>query len=98
MPQFSNVSVGEAQAKSATGKRAVLLREYMGYIDRLQPGGAGSLRIGPGETTQAVRRRLGAAAKATGKSLAIRRTEDTIFFWVAQGDGRRRRGRPRKQV
>jgi hypothetical protein len=98
MPQFSNVSVEEAQAKSATGKRSELLHEYMGYLEQLRPGGAGSLSVGPGETTQAVRRRLSAAAKATGKQLAIRRTADTIYFWVAEGNGRRRRGRPRKQA
>jgi hypothetical protein len=98
MPQFNNVSVEEAQAKSSTGKRAELLQEYSDYLDQLKPGGAGSLKVGPGETTQAVRRRLGAAAKAAGKPLAIRRTADTIFFWIVEGDGRRRRGRPRKQV
>ena len=98
MPQFNSLSVGEAQARSATGKRAELLQEYMGYLNQVQPGGAGSLRVGPGETTQAIRRRLGAAAEAMGTHLTIRRTDDTIYFWVTEGNGRRRRGRPRKQV
>ncbi len=98
MPQFINLSVEEAQAKSATGKRAELLNEYMGYLSRLQPNGAGSLRVGPGETTQAVRRRLGAAARVMGIRLTIRRTADTIYFWTTEGNGRRRRGRPRKQL
>ena len=97
MPQFSAVSIEEAQAKSATGKRAELLHEYMGYVSQVQLGGAGSLRVGPGETTQAVRRRLTAATQAMGTSLTVRRTADTVYFWVAQGNGRRRRGRPRKQ-
>ena len=96
MPQFSSLSVGEAQAKSATGKRAELLTEYIGYLRQLQPGGAGSLRVGPGETTQALRRRLGAAARAVDTRLTIRRTADTIYFWATEGNGRRKRGRPRK--
>ena len=97
MPQFSAVSIDEARAKPATGKQAELVNEYMGYLNQLLPGTAGSLRIGPGETTQAVRRRLTAAATAMGTSLTVRRTADTVYFWVTEGNGRRRRGRPRKQ-
>ena len=89
--------MAEAQARAVTGKRADLLNEYMGYLNQLLPGTAGSLRVGPGETTQAVRRRLTAAATAMGTSLTVRRTADTVYFWVTEGSGRRRRGRPRKQ-
>ena len=97
MPQFNAVPMEEARARSATGKRAELLNEYMTYLNQLLPGTAGSLRIGPGETTQAVRRRLGAAAAAMGIGLTVRRTADTVYFWPTEGNGRRRRGRPRKQ-
>ena len=93
MPTFALLTIPEAQARSATGKRAQLLHEYMDYLQRVPAGQAGQLQAGAGETTNAVRRRLGAAAKATGRSLVIRRSNDTVYFWVQQGNGRR--GRPR---
>lgn len=94
MPAFSTLPIGEARARSATGKRAALLQEYVGYIERVAPGEAGKLEAGAGETTQAIRRRLNAAATALGKRLEFRRTEDTVYFWLSDG---RRRGRPRKK-
>ena len=48
-----------------------------------------------GETTNAVRRRLGAAALALGKTLTIRKAENTVYFWIETGNGRRRGRRPR---
>lgn len=93
MPRFDVLTIPEAQARSATGKRAQLLQEYMDYIQRVPSGQAGELQAGPGETTNAVRRRLGAAAKATGKTLVIRRAENVVYFWVQQGNGRRSRVR-----
>ncbi len=38
MPTFSTLPIGEARARSATGKRAALLQEYVGYIERVAPG------------------------------------------------------------
>ena len=93
MPTFSTLPIGEARARSATGKRAALLQEYVGYIERVGPGEAGKLESGEGETTQAIRRRLNAAAEALGKRLEFRRTADAVYFWASDG---RRRGRPRK--
>ncbi len=93
MPTFSTLPIGEARARSATGKRAALLQEYVGYIERVAPGEAGKLEAGEGETTQAIRRRLNAAAAALGKNLEFRRTADAVYFWSSEG---RRRGRPRK--
>ena len=98
MPRFEVLPINEAQANSATGKRAQILREYMGYIEQVPPGQAGRLQAGAGETISAVRRRLGAAAKALGKSLTIRRTNDQVYFWVEGQDGRRRRGRRPKNA
>ncbi|MCY4582774.1 MAG: hypothetical protein OXE50_08265, partial [Chloroflexi bacterium] len=60
---------------------------------RRPPGRAGRPPRGEGETTQALRRRLNAAAEARGTSLDIRRTASAVYFW---GGDRRRRGRPRK--
>ena len=85
MPTFSMLPIGEARARSATGKPTALLQEYVGYIQRVAPG--------EGETTQALRRRLNAAATALGKKLDFRRAENAVYFWSAN---RRRRGRPRK--
>ena len=93
MPTFSTLTIGEARARSATGKRAALLQEYVGYIERVAPGEAGKLEAGEGETTQAIRRRLNAAAQALGKSLEFRRNDNAVYFWSSEG---RRRGRPRK--
>ncbi len=93
MPTFSTIPVAEARARSATGKRAALLQEYVGYIERVAPGEAGKLEAGEGETTQAIRRRLSSAAEALGRNLEFRRTATTVYFWPSEG---RRRGRPRK--
>ncbi len=93
MPTFGTLSIGEARARSATGKRAEVLKEYVGYIQRVAPGEAGMLQAGEGETTQAIRRRLNAAAEALGKRLEFRRTGNAVYFWSSEG---RRHGRPRK--
>ena len=94
MPAFRTISIAEARANTATGQRAALLHEYMGYVQRVPPKEAGVLEAVEGETTQAIRRRLGAAAEALGKELVVRRAGDTVYFWASDG---RRRGRPRKQ-
>ena len=94
MPTFELISQQEALARTTTGKRAQVLQEYVGFIDQLKPGQAGTLRASEGETLGAVRRRLGAAARLQGKNLVIKRTADDVFFWL--GEARRRRGRPRK--
>jgi hypothetical protein len=96
MPTFQVLPINEAQANSVTGKRAQILHEYMAYVEQVPAGQAGSLSASSGETISAVRRRLGAAAKALGKTLTIRRTDQRVYFWVAGQDGKRRRGRPRK--
>ena len=93
MPTFGTLPIGEARAKSATGKRAALLQEYVGYIEGVASGEAGMLEPGEGETTQAIRRRLTAGAAALGKDLEVRRTAGAVYFWAREG---RRRGRPRK--
>ena len=97
MPRFDLVSREEAARKAATtGKRAQVLREYLGYIEQLSEGRAGRLQAGEGETLVAVRRRLGAAAKLVNKELVIRRTGEELYFWtpsMAGASPRRPRGR-----
>ena len=94
MPKFELMPVTEAEIKSTTGKRAEIIREYVGYIDQLQVGQAGKLSVLEGETSGAVRRRLGSAAKMSGKELVIRRVGDEIYFWARPKA--KRPGRPRK--
>ena len=93
MPTFDTVPIGEARANTVTGQRAALLQEYAGFIQSVPPGQAGKLAPGEGETTQAVRRRLNAAAETLGVSIEVRRTAGAVYFWASEG---RRRGRPRK--
>ena len=95
MARFDILSINEAQMQSATGKRAEILREYTGYIGRLQEGQAGRLSAEQGETLGAVRRRLGAAAKLLGKTLIIKRTDKCVYFWGDASTRRRRGRRPR---
>ena len=89
MPTFELVSRSEAELQSASGTRAALIREYVGYIDRVPVGEAGRLTAGPNESLSAIRRRLGAAARYLGKDITIKRAEDAVYFW--QGVVRRQR-------
>lgn len=94
MPVFQPVPLQEAMTRSTTSQRGKALEEYVTYLGQIGPGQAGKLTPADGETTQTVRRRLGAAAKMAGKAVKITRTGDEIYFWE-QGPTRRR-GRPKK--
>ena len=91
MPTFGIVPIGEARANTVTGQRAALLQEYVGYIQRVDRGQAGKLEPGEGETTQAIRRRLTAAAETLGKDLEVRRTSAAVYFWPSSVGGRPRK-------
>ena len=101
MPKLDVIPIEEARVKSASKsasvrKRAQILQEYLGYIDQLKSGQAGRLVPGDGETVSTIRRRIGAASRAAGHKLTIRRAGDEVYFWT---EGRRaanvRRGRGR---
>ncbi len=94
MPKFDRVPLAEARMKTASGKRAHIIAEYVRYIEQLGAGEAGRLQAAEGEPITTVRRRLGAAARQLKKSLTIRRTGDEIYFW-AEETRRRGRGRPK---
>ena len=97
MPTLEVVSLQEARLElSLTGKRGVMMRQYMDYIGQLETGQAGKLIPDEGETTAAIRRRLGAAAELLGKSLVVNRQGDVVYFWEKASGSPRRRGRPRK--
>ena len=91
MPTFAVVPIEQAQRPPANSKRDLLLKAYQGFIERVGPRQAGSLAPEGDETPQAVRRRLGAAAKLSGVNLTVRRAGQTVYFWKAT-----RRGRPRR--
>ncbi len=98
MPTLEIVSLQDAKRElSLTGKRGALMRQYIDYINQLADGGAGKLTPDEGETTAAVRRRLGAASELLGKKLVVNRQGNTVFFWE-EGDepATRRRGRRKK--
>ena len=82
MPGFRRVSREEASNRQPAVNPALLrLRQYQGYIKKVPAGGTGRLTPGKGETTAAVRRRLGTAAKALGIQLKVKRVGDRVFFW-----------------
>ena len=82
MPTLELVSIRDARLElSLSGKRGATMRQYMDYINQLEPGQAGKLTPDEGETTAAIRRRLGAAAELLGKSLVVNRQGDAVFFW-----------------
>ena len=101
MPKLDVIPIEEARAKTTTEsasirKRVQILQEYRGYIDQLTTGEAGRLVASAGETTATVRRRIGAAARAAGTNLTIRRAGDEVYFWTERrrsANGRLRRGR-----
>lgn len=97
MPTLEVVSLREAQLKSAlAGKRGAVMRQYMDFIGQLESGYAGKLVPDEGETTAAIRRRLGSAAKLLGKSLVVTRLDNEVYFWEEGTATPRRRGRRRK--
>ena len=82
MPTLELVSIRDARLElSLSGKRGATMKQYMGYINQLEPGQAGKLTPDEGETTAALRRRLGAAAELLGKNLVVNRQGDAVFFW-----------------
>ena len=82
MPGFRRVSREEASNRRPAVDPALLrLRQYEGYIKKVPAGETGRLTPGRGETPAAVRRRLGAAAKALGVKLTVKRVGERVFFW-----------------
>ncbi len=94
MVKFEKMSQTKAEMDSATGKRAEIMVEYLGYLNQLQDGEAGMLTVsGSDESPTALRRRIGKAAQAAGKEIVIKRKGDAIYFWLGSGVRRRRRTR-----
>ena len=88
MPEFDLLPMDGA---FVTLEQARIAEEYLGYIDKLEPGQMGRLRPADGETLHAVRRRIGVAARLSRKTLGIRQTQDEVYFWLRRDPKRRRR-------
>jgi hypothetical protein len=58
MPEFTTVSVQEAQMRTIPGRQGKFINEYADYIQQVPSGQAGRLRIGEQEKHLTVRRRL----------------------------------------
>ena len=99
MPNFELVPLDEAERNTKlVGKRGTIMREYIGYIEQLEEGHAGKLQGNEDETTAAIRRRLGAAAKYLGKELMVQRVEDQVYFWEEGSPGAPKRRRRRRRA
>ena len=85
MPEFTTVSVKEAQLRTIPGRQGAFMNEYANYIQQLPPGQAGKLTIGEQEKLATVRRRLTVAAKAMNIPLIIKRSGNDVYFWRQNG-------------
>ncbi len=94
MPEFTTVSLQEAQMRTVPGRQGQFINEYADYIQQLPQGQAGKLTIGGDEKHTTVRRRLTAAAQAMNITLIIKRSGNDLYFW--REDGEAERPRPRR--
>jgi hypothetical protein len=97
MPEFTIISVQEAQIRTIPGRQGKFINEYADYIQQVPQSQAGKLRIREDEKHTTVRRRLVSAAQALGRNLIIKRSGSDIYFWSEEpGEEQPRRGRPRR--
>ena len=85
MPEFTTISVQEAQMRTIPGRQGKFINEYADYIQHVPQGQAGKLRIGEDEKHTAVRRRLVSAAQAMNIPLIIKRSGNDLYFWRQDG-------------
>jgi hypothetical protein len=85
MPEFTTVSVTEAQMRTIPGRQGKFINEYADYIQQLPTGQAGRLRIREQENPLTLRRRLGVAAQTLGINLIIKRSGTDVYFWRENG-------------
>jgi hypothetical protein len=85
MPEFTTVSVQEAQMRTIPGRQGSFMNEYANYIQQLPRGQAGRLRVEEQEKPMTVRRRLAVASQALGIPLIIKRSGSDIYFWRENG-------------
>ena len=85
MPEFTTVSVQEAQLRTIPGRQGQFINEYADYIQQLPQGQAGKLTIGAGQKHTTVRRRLVTTAKAMNIPLNVKRSGNDLYFWREDG-------------
>jgi hypothetical protein len=95
MPEFTTVSVQEAQVRTIPGRQGTFINEYADYIQQLPIGQAGRLRIGEEEKPATIRRRLATAAQAMHIPLTIKRSGTDIYFWRENGGDEQPRSKRR---
>jgi hypothetical protein len=94
MPEFTTVSVQEAQLQTTSGRQKRYLPECVAYIRKLPMGQAGRLTIGASEKPGTIKRRLVVAAQTLGIPLIIKRSGQDLYFW--REDGQAEQPRPRR--
>jgi hypothetical protein len=85
MPEFTTISVTEAQMRTIPGRQGKFINEYADYIQQVPQGQAGKLTIGEQEKLATVRRRLTVAANAMNIPLTIKRSGNDVYFWRENG-------------
>jgi hypothetical protein len=93
MPEFTTVSVQEAQIRTIPGRQGTFINEYADYIQQVPKGQAGKLTIGGDEKHTTVRRHLATAAKAMNIPLTIKRSGTAVYFWRVNGGEEQPRSR-----
>jgi hypothetical protein len=87
MPEFTTVSVQEAQIRTIPGRQGKFINEFADYIRQVPKGQAGRLTLGEPEKHTTVRRQLVVAAKTINIPLTIKRSGNDIYFWRGEGGG-----------
>jgi hypothetical protein len=95
MPEFTTVSVQEAQLRTIPGRQGSFLNQYIDYIQQLPSGQAGKLHVLEGENPLTIRRRLVTAAKAMNIPLTIKRSGNELYFWRENGGDEQPRSKRR---
>jgi hypothetical protein len=81
MPEFTTVSVTEAQLWTIPGRQGSFMNEYVDYIQQVPQGQAGKLHPVENEKPATIRRRLMQASQALGTKLVIKRSGREVYFW-----------------
>ncbi|HEX2243919.1 MAG TPA: hypothetical protein VHK27_11850, partial [Gammaproteobacteria bacterium] len=85
MPEFTTVSVQEAQLRTIPGRQGKYVSESADYLLKLPHGQAGKLTIGESEKHTTIRRRLTVAANALDIHIIIKRSGNELYFWRENG-------------
>jgi hypothetical protein len=104
MPEFTTVSVQEAQLRTVPGRQGTFINEYADYIQEVTSGQAGKLHAVEDENSLTIRRRLISAANALGIQIIIKRSGSDLYFWRENEEQPRtkrrytRRARPEEET